>query len=71
VIGKGRFDKQVPYRYTVNETFDIGCSLVTPVSNLYESPATFTGKIDKVIIDISGESLDDLAMREKIALGTQ
>jgi arylsulfatase len=71
VIGKGRFDKQVPYRYTVNETFDIGCSLVTPVSNLYESPATFTGKVDKVIIDISGESLDDLAMREKIALGTQ
>ena len=71
VIGKGRFDKQVPYRFTVNETFDIGCSLITPVSNLYTSPATFTGTIDKVIIDISGESFDDVVMRERVALGMQ
>jgi hypothetical protein len=28
VIGQGRFDKQVPYRFTVNETFDIGCRLL-------------------------------------------
>lgn len=30
-IGKGCLDKQAPYRFTVNETFDVGCSLITPV----------------------------------------
>ena len=70
-IGTGRFDKQVPFRFTVNETFDIGCSLITPVSDLYQSPATFTGIISQVFIDISGEPFDDLATRANIAMALQ
>ena len=34
VIGEGRFEKLVPFRFTVNETFDVGCDTVTPVSDL-------------------------------------
>ena len=71
VIGTGRFDKQVPFRFTVNETFDVGCSLITPVSNLYQSPATFTGTIKRVLIDISGEPFEQLATRAKIAMALQ
>ena len=40
VIGEGRFAKQVPFRFTVQESFDIGCDTVTPVSDQYETPST-------------------------------
>lgn len=70
-IGTGRFDKQVPFRFTVNETFDVGCSLITPVSSLYQSPATFTGTIKRVLIDISGAPFIDLATRAKVAMALQ
>ena len=71
VIGTGRFDKQVPFRFTVNETFDVGCSLITPVSDLHESPATFTGTITRVLIDIAGEPFTDLATRARVAMALQ
>jgi hypothetical protein len=71
VIGTGRFERQVPFRFTVNETFDIGCDTVTPVSDLYESPATFNGKIRRVLVDITGEPFEDLAARAKVAMGMQ
>lgn len=34
------------------DTLDIGADLVSPVSNRYASPFTFTGKIDAVTIDL-------------------
>jgi arylsulfatase A-like enzyme len=71
VIGKGRFDKQVGARFTVGESFDIGCDLVTPVSELYESPADFNGAIKRVLIDVSDKTVDTLAHEIKIALMMQ
>ncbi len=66
VIGKGTFDKQVPYKYTVNETFDVGCDTVTPVSDMYESPFPFTGKLSRVFFDLSGENFEVLATDAKL-----
>jgi arylsulfatase len=37
-IGEGRFEQQVAGYFTVNETFDVGCDTVSPVSDLYQSP---------------------------------
>ena len=71
IIGQGRFDQQIPYRFTVNETFDIGCSTITPVSDLYRSPATFTGTIERIMIDTAGAAFDDLATRARIAMALQ
>jgi arylsulfatase len=34
------------------ETFDIGSDLGSPVSDAYETPATFTGKIEKVTLQL-------------------
>lgn len=34
------------------ETFDVGSDLASPVSNDYTTPFAFTGKIDKVVIDL-------------------
>ena len=71
VIGKGRFEKQVPFRFTVNETFDIGCDMVSPVSNQYESPFAFTGTIKRVLVDISEAEFQDLVALARVAMATQ
>jgi len=55
----------------MNETFDIGCSTITPVSDLYRSPATFTGTIGRVMIDTAGAAFEDLATRARIAMALQ
>lgn len=71
VVGEGRFDKQVGTRFTVGESFDVGCDLITPVSKLYESPAAFNGVIRQVMIDTSDVTFDDLAHQVRIAIATQ
>jgi len=71
VIGEGRFDRQVPYRFTVNETFDIGCDTITPVSEAYESPFQFTGTIKRVLVDVSDIEFQDLAALVKVAMAIQ
>ncbi len=71
VIGEGHFKKQVPFRFTVNETFDVGCDTITPVSDRYESPFPFTGKIKRVLVDISDTDFKDLAAMAKLAMAIQ
>jgi arylsulfatase A-like enzyme len=74
-IGEGRFEKQVAGYFTVNETFDIGCDTVSPVSDLYESPFPFTGEIIKVMVDVSEATFEELVeqheVRARIAMATQ
>ena len=71
VVGEGRFKKQVPYRFTVNETFDVGCDTVSPVSDLYDSPFPFTGTIKRVLVDISDVEFQDLVAMAKVAMAMQ
>jgi hypothetical protein len=72
---EGRFDQQVAGYFTVNETFDVGCDTVSPVSDLYESPFVFTGTILRVMVDISETTFEDLAaqheMHARLAMATQ
>ena len=74
-IGEGRFEQQVAGYFTVNETFDVGCDTVSPVSDLYQSPFAFTGTILRVMVDITEASFEDLAahheMRARLAMATQ
>jgi len=74
-IGKGRFEQQVAGYFTVNEGFDVGCDTVSPVSDLYESPFPFTGKMIKVMVDVSEASFEELAeqheARARLAMATQ
>ncbi len=63
----------MPFRFTVNETLDVGCDLVTPVAPAYASPFSFTGTIRQVMIDISEATFDELAdeVRAKLAMAVQ
>lgn len=69
VVGEGRFDKQVGARFTVGESFDVGCDTITPVSKDYTSPFAFTGKIERVVVDISATAFEELSAEAKAAQG--
>jgi arylsulfatase len=51
-VGKGRLEKTIPLRVTLDESLDVGSDAGTPVNLSYEVPFEFTGKIDKVTIDL-------------------
>ncbi|WP_199229900.1 arylsulfatase [Luteibacter sp. OK325] len=74
-VGTGRFEQQVAGYFTVNETFDVGCDTVSPVSDLYQSPFKFTGEIVKVMVDVSETTFEELAGQHELharwALATQ
>jgi len=52
-IGQGRVEKSIPNRFTLDETLDIGFDTGTPVTEAYEMPFAFTGKLDEVAIDLN------------------
>ncbi len=64
-IGQGRFEKQVAGYFTANESFDVGCDTCSPVSELYESPFGFTGRIFRVMVDVTEASFEDLAAQHE------
>ena len=51
-VAKGRIEKTIPIRITLDEGFDIGEDTGTPVDLSYDVPFKFTGKIDKVTIEL-------------------
>jgi arylsulfatase len=53
-VGQGRIDHTQPMVFSADETADIGIDLATPVVETIgsESESEFTGKIDKVVVEI-------------------
>jgi arylsulfatase len=56
-VGSGRVEKTEAARFSADETFDIGCDTGSPVSDAYQAPFRFTGKIKKVEIKLEDEKL--------------
>ncbi|MCC9606137.1 arylsulfatase [Blastopirellula sp. JC732] len=52
LIGKGRVEKSIPNRVTLDETFDFGFDTGTPVMEGYDMPFDFTGKLNAVTIEL-------------------
>ncbi|MCA9234343.1 MAG: arylsulfatase [Planctomycetales bacterium] len=54
-IGKGRVEKSIPNRVTLDETFDIGFDTGTPVSEDYadQMPFEFSGTLKAVTIELN------------------
>ena len=47
----GRFDPTtVPVYFSTDDTFDVGEDWGTPMSDAYDTPFAFTGKIKKVTV---------------------
>jgi arylsulfatase A-like enzyme len=53
-IAEGKIDATVPFRYSVDETLDVGEDCGTPILEEYAGrmPFRFNGKIDKVTIEL-------------------
>ena len=49
-VAQGRIEKTVPFRFSLDETFDVGEDTGTPVDLSYDVPFKFTGTIDKLAI---------------------
>lgn len=59
-VAEGELAKTVPGTFSFSETFDVGVDNGTPVSKNYKAKDhfPFTGQIDKVVINLTGEDKD-------------
>jgi arylsulfatase A-like enzyme len=51
-LAEGRIDRTQPFAFSADEGADVGEDLATPVSEEYQIPATFTGTIRKITIEV-------------------
>ena len=71
-VGSGRITRTALFRFALHgEGLCCGYDDGTPVSNLYDSPFAFTGTIDRVIVDVSGEPYRDAEAEIRHAWMTQ
>jgi hypothetical protein len=55
-VGEGQIPQTARFRFTLDESFDIGRDSASPVSEEYKAGAQFTGgNIERVVIDLVGE----------------
>jgi len=51
-IAEGRLEKTIPIQLSLGEGLDIGCDIGSPIDFTYEMPFVFTGKIEKVTVEL-------------------
>jgi arylsulfatase A-like enzyme len=56
-VGEGRIPRTIPFRVSADETLDIGEDTGTPVSEDYQVPFHFTGRLNKVVIKLGATKL--------------
>jgi len=56
-VAEGRIDRTYAFRVSLDETFDIGEDTGTPVSEDYKVPFNFSGKLNRVLIELSDSPL--------------
>jgi hypothetical protein len=65
-------DEKMKFRYSVDESFDIGCDSASPVSEEYKAHAQSTvGNIEKVIINLAGERQIDHEAQSRVIMKRQ
>ena len=58
-VASEKFPQTIAFRISMDETLDIGEDTGTPVSEDYHVPFNFTGKLEKVTINITDHPLTD------------
>jgi arylsulfatase len=51
-VGEGHLDRTIPIQISLGEGMDIGMDVGSPVDFTYKLPFPFTGKIDKVTVEL-------------------
>jgi len=70
-VGESQISRTVKFMYTDYEGFDIGIDTGTPVTDEYKPGTRFTGKIERVMIDLFGERHIDHEAETKAVLKSQ
>ncbi len=63
-VASERLPQTIPFRMSLDETLDIGEDTGTPVSEDYEVPFKFTGKLGKVTINITETKLTEEQLQQ-------
>jgi arylsulfatase A-like enzyme len=60
-VAEGRIPQTIPIRFSLDETFDVGADMGTPVSEDYadKMPFTFTGTLKKFVVVLEPENLTE------------
>lgn len=68
MVGCGNIEKTVPFGWSLSgEGLCCGFDSETPVSDLYHSPFRFTGDLERVIVSVSGQPYENVAMEVRQA----
>src|SRR6185437_5343439 len=51
-IAEGRLERSIPVQFSLGEGVDIGMDVGSPIDFSYKLPFAFTGKIDKVTVEL-------------------
>lgn len=71
-VGEGQIPRTIGFRYSFDESFDIGRDTASPVTDEYKAGSRFTGgNIEKVVIDLTGERHVDHEAEARIAMKRQ
>ena len=70
-IGRGDIPVTAPFRLGQGAAMLVGADAGTPVTPEYTPPFRFTGTLKRVIVDVSGEQVEDYEAAMRIALAKQ
>jgi arylsulfatase len=70
-VGEGEIPRTIPFRYSAEETFDVGCDTGSPVTQEYGPNTKFTGTVNMVVIELSGERHHDPHVHARIATAVE
>jgi arylsulfatase A-like enzyme len=70
-VAEGEIPHTVRFRFSADESFDIGRDTGSPVTSEYKAAAEFTGKIKKIVIDLVGERHHDPEAEARVAMKRQ
>ncbi|MFI8480219.1 sulfatase-like hydrolase/transferase [Pseudomonas sp. NPDC078700] len=52
-VGSGKIEQTSPFKYSLSENQDIGIDTGTPVTEDYQTPFKFEGKLKEVVVDLA------------------
>jgi len=70
-VGTGHLPVTIPLTMGLASGITVGADGGAPVTGVYEAPFAFTGQIDRVVYDISGEHVVDHEAEIRVALARQ
>ena len=56
IIAEGRMERSIPIQFSLGEGLDVGMDVGSPIDFTYDLPFAFTGKIERVRIDLKPQA---------------